>query len=253
MTVTTPANRVDPRIRERRIAVQRALGRRRLRILLVIASVIVATGLAFLVVNSPLLDVDRVQVEGAVRVGAADIRRAAGVHHGDALLFVDTGAVAHRVERLAWVQHATVRRVYPGTLRIAVTEYTPAVYVQDGSGVVLVASNGHAFTRVAHAPAGTVEIRGVRVAPAAGELLSPPEAAGVVSRLPHVLASRVVAVDVGGGGIALDLASGGSIRLGDANDLDAKAAAALAVLARHGDASFVYIDVSTPSTPVLRG
>jgi hypothetical protein len=84
-----------------------------------------------------------------------------------------------------------------------------------------------------------------------GELLSPPEAAGIVPQLPPALAQQAVAVDVGGTGLALDLARGGAIRLGNAADLDAKAAAALAVLARNGSKPFAYIDVSTPDTPVL--
>jgi cell division protein FtsQ len=251
MTTATPVPRVDPRIRERRIAVQRALGRRRLRILLVIAAAIVAAGVAMLVVDSPLLDVDRIQVEGAAHVSAAEIRAATHVKNGSALLFVDTAAVRRRVEQMPWVEHARVQRVYPATVRVTVTEYQPAVYVRAGTGVVLIAANGHAIAHVAHAPAGVTEIRGLRAAPADGELLSPPEAAGVVAQLPRALATQVIAVDITSTGVALDLARGGNIRLGAATDLDAKAAAALAVLARRGTTPFSYIDVSTPATPVL--
>jgi uncharacterized glyoxalase superfamily metalloenzyme YdcJ len=57
---------------------------------------------------------------------------------------------------------------------------------------------------------------------------------------------------VSGNGLALVLDRGGAIRLGTADELDAKAAAALAVLADNGDAPFAYIDVSIPQTPVLR-
>jgi len=82
-------------------------------------------------------------------------------------------------------------------------------------------------------------------------LLSPPEAANVVARLPRALAQQVVAVDVSGTGLALDLPERRVIRLGTADDLNAKAAAALAVLASHGTVPFSYVDVSTPGTPVL--
>ena len=40
------------------------------------------------------------------------------------------------------------------------------------------------------------------------------------------------------------------IRLGNASELGAKSASALAVLARLGDAHFTYVDVSTPDRPV---
>ena len=110
--VRTP---IDPRIRDRRIEVIREAGRRRLRVTLIVASAIVVVGLAYLAVHSPLLDVDHVRVTGTQRVSRdrrASTRR--GVHTGDALLFVDTGAIARRVERLPWVEHATRAARLPG-------------------------------------------------------------------------------------------------------------------------------------------
>jgi cell division septal protein FtsQ len=145
-----------------------------------------------------------------------------------------------------------VRRTYPGTLHITIREYQPSAYVHAGNQVALIAPNGRVIA-LANAPsAGTVEIRGVRKAPAVGELLSPPAAARVAQQLPPALAMQVRAIDVGGVGVALDLTRGGAIRLGDTSDVAAKAQAALAVLASNGAAPFTYIDVSTPATPTLR-
>jgi cell division protein FtsQ len=262
MTTTTPTPpptetpvpppSMDPRIRERRIEVKRAMGRRRLRALIVVGSVIIAAGVAFLTINSPFLDVDRVQVLGTRNLTPGQVRAAARVHNHDALFFLDTRAAARRVEQLPWVEHASVQREFPSTVRIVVTEYPPVAFVRDGGDAVLLAPNGRAIARVRVPPAGAAEIRGVRRAPAVGELLSPPEAANVVAQLPRALAQQVEAVDVGGSGIALDLAGRGAIRLGSADDLEAKSAAALAVLAHNGNAPFSYIDVSTPATPMLR-
>ncbi len=251
-TPTSPAPApMDPRIRERRIEVKRAVGRRRLRALLVVGSVIVTLGVAFLTVNSPFLDVDRVQVVGAHHLTPGEVRASSRVHRHDALLFVDAGAAARRVEGLPWVEHATVRREYPGTVRITIKEYAPVAYVRDGRAVVLVAENGRAIARVPAPPAGATEIIGVRRAPTVGELLSPPEAARIVLQLPRKLAQRVASVDVAGSGIALRLVGHGAIRLGTANDLGAKAAAALAVLAVRGASPFSYLDVSTPDMSTL--
>ena len=242
---------MDPRIRERRIEVKRAVGRRRLRVLLVAGSIIVALGLAFVTVNSPFLDVDRVEVLGAQHLTAEQVRASSRIHLHDALLFVDTAAAVHRVEGLPWVERAKVVRDYPGTVRIVITEYTPVAYVQDGRDVVLLAENGRAIARVPAPPAGAAKIIGVRRAPAVGELLSPPEAARIVPQLPRELAQQVASVDVAGTGIALHLAGRGAVRLGTADDLHAKAAAALAVLGVRGAKSFSYLDVSTPGTPTL--
>lgn len=241
--------RINPRIRERRIEVIRQAGRRRLRVLLVVSIVLSTAGLAFLAVTSPMLDVDRITVTGAQHVTAAQVRAASGVRMHDHLLFVDLGKATRRLEQLPWVRTATVRRDLPGTLRISVSEYTPVAYVRVPGGVVLLAANGHAIDRAKTPPAHTVEIRGVRRPPAAGELLAPPDAAGVVAQLPTALAQRVGAVDVSGDGIALDVVGNGEIRLGDSSDLAAKGASALAVLGHIGAAHYSYIDVSTPDRP----
>jgi cell division protein FtsQ len=246
---STPVG-INPRIRDRLIEVRRQAGRRRLRVLLVASSVVSAAGIAFLAVTSPVLDVDHIRVIGTAHVTAAQVQDAAGVHVHDHLLFVDTGAVARRIEKLSWVEHASVKRDLPGTLMITVGEYTPAAYVRFAGGVVLVAASGHVIASAATAPPHTVEVRGVRRPPDVGGLLAPPDAAGVVTRLPRALGEQVVAVDVSGNGLALDLARGGQIRLGNASDLDAKAASAQAVLANIGLAHFSYIDVSTSARPV---
>jgi cell division protein FtsQ len=251
--MTAAAPRIDPRIRERRAAVARAAGRRRLRVLLVVASLLVVTGIAYLGASSPLLDVDRIQVVGASPAVAGEVRSHTGVHMHDALAFLDTGAIARRVERLPWVAHASVHRTFPGTVRVTVKEYTPAAFIRvPGHGVVLVARNGRVFAAEKTAPPGAVEIRGVRRAPKVGESLAPATAARVMSQLARPLAARVHAVDVSGDGLALVLRTGGSIRLGSGSALGAKSQAALAVLARIGTSPFVYLDVSTPQTPVLQ-
>lgn len=245
--------RIDPRIQERRIEVQREAGRRRLRILLVVSSVLSAAGIAYLVVMSPLLDVDHIAIAGARNVNPVQVRAAAGAHRGDHLLLVDAGAMSRRIERIPWVKHAKVDRDLPGTLRITITEYTPAAYVRVGDVVMLVAANGHVIARAAHAPAGMVEIRGVRRAPAAGDVLAPRDAAGIVAHLPAPLAQQVAAVDIGGSGVALELRAGGEIRLGDSSNLIAKAASAQAVLDHLAGAPFSYIDVSTPDRAISHG
>ena len=243
---------IDPRIRERRIEVIREAGRRRLRITLVVASVIIVVGLAFLAIHSPLLDLDHVRVTGTQQESATDVQTAARVHLGDPLLFVDTGAVARRVEQLPWVERAVVHRDFPGTLTIAITDYVPTAYVRRSDGsVVLIASNGRAVALARTAPAVGVEIRGERVAPKVGSLLSPPGAADVMRHLPHRLRALVGAIDVGDA-FALDLRSGGQVRLGTLEHLPAKGAAALGVLDHLAGQAFTYIDVSAPQAPVSR-
>jgi hypothetical protein len=84
-----------------------------------------------------------------------------------------------------------------------------------------------------------------------GALVSPPEAADVVRQLPARLAPFVSALDVRDS-FALDLRSGGEVRLGSLEHLRAKGLAALGVLDHLAGQPFTYIDVSAPQAPVSR-
>jgi cell division protein FtsQ len=46
------------------------------------------------------------------------------------------------LERLPWVQHATVMRLLPNTLRVQVVERTPVAFVRQGSSIGLVDASG---------------------------------------------------------------------------------------------------------------
>jgi len=264
---------IDPRIRDRRIEVIREAGRRRLRVTLVIASAIVVVGLAYLTVRSPLLDVDHIQVTGSQRESASAIQDAAGVHTGDALLFVSTGAIAKRVERLPWVARARVTRDFPGTIAIAVTEFAPTEFVKvSPTKVALIASSGRVIAFAKSAPPGAVLAIGVKGEPKVDNLLLPPAAADAIRMLPPRLARQVQAIDFGGASPALELpgraaksdvckpqdggvVSNPQIRLGNFDSMRDKGNAALAVLDHQrggsgGAVPFTYIDVSVPQSPV---
>jgi cell division protein FtsQ len=259
---------IDPRIRERRIEVLRAAGRRRLRVTLVVASAIVAAGLGYLAVRSPLLAVDHIRVMGSQREPISKIMSAAGVHNGQAMLFIDTGAAERRIERLQWVARARVRRDFPDTVHIDVTEYVPTAYVRmSGGKIALIASSGHVIALSRAVPRHAVAVIGEHVAPVVGSSLTPSGAADVVSQLPEHLRAGIFAIDVGGSTAVIDLRAAapagtvcrpapGSVagfeqlRLGTLDSLRDKGVAALAVLSHLAGRPFNYIDVSVPQAPV---
>ncbi len=252
-----PRPLIDPRIRERRIEVLRAAGRRRLRVTLVIASAVVVLGLGYLALRSPLLNVDHIRIAGAHREPANAIARAARIDHGDALLFVDTGAVARRLEQLPWIEHARVRREYPGTISIEVTEYSPTAYIRIGAKkVALIAATGRVIASSNKTPLHMVQLIGTGPVPVAGSRIAQPDAADVVRQLPRRLRAEVHAIDVSQPNVVLALRrhapSGKSaqIRIGTFGDLADKGPAALAVMDHLGATPFTYIDVSAPQAPV---
>jgi cell division protein FtsQ len=241
--------RIDPRIRERRVAVLRAPGRRRLQWLIGLFVVGVLAAAAWLVTHSALLDVERVRVVGMQHATAAEVRLAAGVERGDAILFLDTGAIERDVERVAWVDRARVERSLSGELAIHVTERLPAAWARRAPDrVALVDTRGRVLTDAPEPPPELAEIAGLSEIPAAGRQIGP--AAGVLENLPPELGLRTTRIVVHEGAVALALREGTEVRLGSPDRAAAKARAALAVLGATPAAPPRYIDVRVPNAPV---
>jgi len=249
--VRANAKPIDPRIRDRRIEVLRTQGRRRLRWtigLIVVGAVLAA---AWIVTHSSLLDVGRVRVTGAQQATPAEVRHAAGVRRGDPVLFVDTGAVEHRVERVAWVDKARVERSLGGEVDVHVTERRPAAWARRAPDrVALVDVHGRVLADAAAPPPGLPEFTGLRSVPRAGRQIAPVAAARVLEKLPPALGLRVTRITVDGDTVTLGVRDGPEVRLGSPRGVAAKARAALAVLASTTGAPPRYIDVRVPSAPV---
>jgi cell division protein FtsQ len=260
---------IDPRIRERRVAVTRAEGRRRLRILLTIVAVASAIGIAWLIVQSPLLAVDTITVKGTARESQSAVEAAAGVRTGTALLFVDTGEVARRVEALPWVAKATVDRDLPNGLTITVIERSPVAWVRapipkrapKGTlGVpMLIDRFGRVLGDASEPPAGLPELVGITHLPEKGGRITPAAPAAAVASLPDALRAQTGSVIKRNGQAVLKLIPlpgasrpiAGEVRLGSFDQIAAKGAAALAVIDQLalGREHVRYVDVRVPGAP----
>lgn len=264
--------RIDPRIRERRIAITRAQGRRRLRIMLVAVAIASVIGIAWLIVMSPLLAVNDVKIQGTLHESPESVRAAANVSDGSALLFVDTGAAARRIEKLPWIASAKVDRRLPNGLRITVVERAPAAWVRrpppagsprgaEGSAA-LVDATGRVLGDELTPPLGLPEIRGTQRLGAPGSRISPARPALALALLPPALRTQVASLTRQRGEPVLVLVAppGGpapaarQVRLGVLEDVMAKGAAALAVLQQltTDKAHVSYIDVRVPGAPATK-
>jgi len=266
---------VDPRIRVRRAAVTRQLGRRRRRLLLTAVLVVgVVTGAWFLL-HSSLFTARVVVVHGEVHTTVREIEAAAGVLSHPPLIDVDPGAVASRLERLPWIATAAVDRQWPDGLRISVVERTPVAvirlshpapsgatqaHVGAGSPAPTVAGwaevdrTGRVLADVSSPPAGLVPVTapvspgvpGTNVGTAAAPGLA------VAASLPKAFSAQVTGVDVGHGGVVtLTMTSPVTVDLGDVVELPAKYEDVAAILAGAKLAAGDVIDVSVPRAPVV--
>jgi cell division protein FtsQ len=262
---------IDPRMAARGLAVRRDQHRRRRRWLitaLLLVTVLVGAGLA---ARSPLLAVHQVVVRGARRTDATQVRAAARLSRHPPMLDVDLRAIGARVEALPWVARATIRREWPGTVTIALSERTPLAQVAESAGqtavvdatgrVLAVAAGGDVAAVLGAGPPPLPALQGLAPGGPAGSSLGPPARASlqIVVALQNLLPGPgpggyvLSAVTVGGDGtVTASLAPGvTSVVFGSPDQLDAKVLALQSVLAHFPPGTVATIDLRVPDTPVL--
>ncbi len=92
------------------------------------------------------LTVDDVVVVGRTETSRQDIAKALGVRRGDPILRADLQAARSRLEKLGWVQSATVTRRLPGDLHVRLTERQPFALWQKKGHLVLIDREGETIT-----------------------------------------------------------------------------------------------------------
>lgn len=244
---------MDTRIAERRADVRHERMRtRRRRTLAVTALVVAAASIAWLV-ESPLLALSEVRVEGNRQLDAEVIREAASLPLGASVLRLPLSAARQRVESLAWVRDATLRRSDPLTVTIAVEERRPAAVLLARGRTGLIDRDGIFLARGASKGLPVIETGETRL-PEPGEGLGAMPAAAnahaVYAALPGPLRTEVSRYLARGADDAtLVLRDGTRVRFGRARDADEKARVLGALLKEAGP--IAAMDVRVPGNPVV--
>ena len=220
------------------------------RLLIGLAVVAAVALLAYGASISPFLAVNTVTVRGAQHIKVAQLQKAAGVAKGDALFWLSTDDAVKGLRAVPYVRQAKVTKEWPDTVHITVTERTPAAWAEGSTGKVLVDGDGRVLEVVDAPPPGLPQLLGLTAVPAPGGTVVPDGPARAAGVLPPLAAGGTRSVTGADGSITMQLANGAEVRLGDATQLRAKVAAAVAVLGAMGDQPVHYVDVSVPTNPV---
>lgn len=94
------------------------------------------------ILHSPLLAVDRIDIQGVSRSDVVARVADAGLGQGALLLYVDTGAIEEAVRADPWVADARVERIWPDSVVVEVIEHDPLVWIEGITGWMLVARDG---------------------------------------------------------------------------------------------------------------
>ena len=256
-TVTRRAPRpgVHPRFRQRRVAVQKEEGRRRLRWVATVAAAVAVAGGGWGITRSPLVDIDEVRVTGANRTLLDSLIDAGKLEPGTPMLDVDPNTAVAGIERLPWIETVVVERMWPGSVVVRVAERAPVVGIsRPGGGWALADATGRVLEWQDGPPAGLPHVHDARRIPRPGNSLEGPEvgAAQVAAALPGSLRALVGGVNMRGRFVELALNTGGVVRLGNPErEVAEKLRAAATVLKRVGPANVAVLDVTVPRSPVL--
>lgn len=256
-----PRVAIDPRIRERRIAVRRDEGRRRLRLILAAMAIVSAVLLGWGITRSPLMAVQRVDVIGSHHTTVDQIVDASGLRRGQAMTDVDEPVVEARIRRLPWIARAHVARSWPRTVHITVMERVPAATVRAKTSPWMLVDAGGRFLENRELPVDDLPaIEGTPPAVAPGGQLDARSLAvlKVATGIPadRVPVVRVVAVRRDGT-IELRLATppvgpGGIVEFGPPDQVHDKLIAVFTVLDRVDTSRLAVLDVRVPNAPVIR-
>jgi cell division protein FtsQ len=118
---------------------------------------------AVLLARDLLMHDDRFVIQSSTSIeieGNSHLTRAQllSIFGGDVERNIFTVSLAERraeLERLPWVEHATVMRLLPNRMRVSITERTPVAFVRQGNHIGLVDADGVLLDMPTDAPANT--------------------------------------------------------------------------------------------------
>jgi cell division protein FtsQ len=83
-----------------------------------------------------------IEAAGLAELSRADLMPVFGEDIGRNIFFVPLRERRRQLEQIPWVEHATVMRVLPDQIRVAVVERQPVAFTQHGQSIGLVDANG---------------------------------------------------------------------------------------------------------------
>lgn len=244
---------MDGRVRARRAAVRRALGRRRLvRLVAAIFAVFLAV-VVLAVLGSSWFGVrsSDVRVTGNVYTNPTQLNEIIDGVLGTPVVLVDTDALEAQIDEIAWVSESSVRTDWPFGLVIDIREREPVLSfpgqdglfrVLDADGRVLDVIDGWPFEYLLLVSADTPNLGVAEFAPP-----GPTGAAALGAVLTAGIRDRVslIEVDAAGTDLRVTLDDSTLIKFGAARELFPKLVRLETVLAAGGILPGAIVDVST--------
>jgi cell division protein FtsQ len=151
-----------------------------------------------------------VSIEGASRLSRADILRIAGITESSTLFLIDAEATRTRLLRNAWIAEATVAKLYPDRIEIAVVEKKPFAVWQSRGNFFVIAKDGVIIDQLTRE---RVRDSGMPIVVGEGAERRAQDFLAVLDRFPAVRGETVAAVLIAERRWNLRLKNGTDVRL----------------------------------------
>jgi cell division protein FtsQ len=151
-----------------------------------------------------------VSIEGAARLSRADVLRIAGITESSTLFLIDAETTRARLLRNSWVADATVAKLYPDRLEIAIVEKKPFAVWQSRGNFFVIAKDGTIIDQLTR---DRVRDGGLPIVVGEGAERQAEDFLLLLDRFPAVRAEVVAAVLVAGRRWNLRLKNGTDVRL----------------------------------------
>ena len=92
------------------------------------------------------LAIAEIRIGGQVQLDEIEVLEALDIHPGSSLVTYNAGAALDRLSENGWVASASVRKIYPGTLKIELRERKPLALWQRGALISLIDRDGNVIT-----------------------------------------------------------------------------------------------------------
>lgn len=243
---------IDYRIAVRRRTVREAGARRRLGHLLAVITFFVVVGLIALLLQSPVMAVNEIEVTGADRADVTAILERHDLALGVPTISVRPANIAADVEAEPWVAKAQAVVTWPGTVTITVLEHQPIAWVKIDGAWHRASATGAVLERSEPAKHGArIRLPGLSGEP--GTTLSGKRvlaALEFLAMLPKEL-RRDSVVSRGGVGTLVARVDGHLVDLGSPTDMREKAATLTALIA-DGLSEGAAVSVVSPLRPAIK-
>lgn len=208
----------------------------------------------FLVLESPIYDVDKVVVKNnsSVALTEPEIKKV------DSLIKklktrpmyrLNADDVLDEIKSMSTISSVSSKKTWPGTLTISIFRRVPVAYIETDKAIVLVDSSGYAYEKVSSIPAGLPSFDGINEITFT-RIIKDDTYVKILKAAPAEIIQQIGHVRNEEGDYIVELTDGIDIILGDNQQLKEKLAISWSVILTKKRSELGYIDVSVPTLPV---